>query len=178
MVQRQHGSLWLFKFGDSLSKPHSCGILFKMEWRYIAGFFDGEGSLGHNGKGFRITIPQANLEVLRAIQQYCDVGDIIKVTKRKPHWKDSWVYYISTQKEVYYFLQKIKPWVIVKHSLVERVLGELREYLKLVAIRKRLVKKRVERSIQLRRRGLTYREIGRRVEADHSYIRRLILKHS
>ena len=149
-----------------------------MEWRYIAGFFDGEGSLGHNGKGFRITIPQTNLEVLRAIQQYCGVGDIIKVTKRKPHWKDSWVYYVSTQKEVYYFLQNVRPWVIVKRSRVQGVLIELKKYLKRVAVKRRLMEKRLGRSIQLRRRGLTYREIGRRVEADHGYIRRLILKHS
>ena len=161
-----------------MCEPHSCGILYIMEWRYIAGFFDGEGSLGHNGKGFRITISQTNIEVLSAIQRYCGVGDIIEITKRKPHWKDSWVYYISTQREVYYFLQKIKPWVIVKRSRVRHVLDELREYLKRITIRKRLVKKLAERSIRLRHRGLTYREIGRRVAADHSYIRRLIMKNS
>ncbi len=55
---------------------------------------------------------------------------------------------------------------------------ELKKYLKLIAVKRRLMEKRLGRSIQLRRRGLTYREIGRRVDADHSYIRRLILKHS
>ena len=88
------------------------------------------------------------------------------------------MYYVSTQKEVYYFLQNVRPWVIVKRSHVRDVLIELKKYLKFVAVKRRLREKRLGRSIQLRRRGLTYREIGRRVEADHSYIRRLILKHS
>ena len=58
-----------------------------MNWSYIAGFFDGEGSVAHNGKGFRITIAQTDLEILNLIKDFTGVGHVIEVTKRKKHWK-------------------------------------------------------------------------------------------
>lgn len=54
-----------------------------MTWEYIAGFFDGEGSICHNGKGYRVTIVQTNQEVLDDIVQFSGVGSVIKNHKEK-----------------------------------------------------------------------------------------------
>ena len=100
-----------------------------MTWQYISGFFDGEGSLCHNGKGYRITIPQTSESVLQSIKTFVGSGQVIHVTKRKVHWKESWVFYIARQEDVYMFLRKIAAHVIVKKGHVEKVLLFLEGYL-------------------------------------------------
>ncbi len=67
-----------------------------MDWNYIAGFFDGEGSiLKHDPTNYRISIPQTNEEVLQKIKTFSNMGNIFKTRKRKEHWKDSWVYSVA-----------------------------------------------------------------------------------
>ncbi len=63
-----------------------------MTREYVAGFFDGEGSPAKSGNGFRISIPQTNLEVVGAIKAFSGVGTICIPIKRQSHWKDSWIF--------------------------------------------------------------------------------------
>ena len=100
-----------------------------MNWNYIAGFFDGEGSVAHNGMGFRISIPQTNEEVLNEIRNFTKIGFVIPVKKRKSHWKDSWVYYIASKKDVYYFLNQAVPYLIVKKDLTLEAMSLLKKQL-------------------------------------------------
>lgn len=89
-----------------------------MTWQYIAGFFDGEGSFCHNGKGFRITISQTDENVLNEIKKFTGLGNVIKVTKRRDHWKDAWVYYIAKQEDVLTFTQNTTEYLLVKKDIL------------------------------------------------------------
>ena len=146
-----------------------------MNWSYIAGFFDGEGSLTHNGKGFRITIPQINEEVLLSIKKFIGYGNIIYITKRKSHWSDGWSYYIAKQTEVYDFIKKIKPFVIVKKSSVIKIIPELKNIVNNQKLKKKRYIYRKKETKNLRSKGLTYREIGKKLKMDWGYARRLNL---
>ncbi len=147
-----------------------------MTWAYIAGFFDGEGSITNNGKGFRITIAQTNQEVLEKIRDFVGAGYVIAVAKRREHWKDSWVYYISSQQDILRFLLGIFMFLVVKKKLA----------VKTIPILETVVKKQKERQIKniyliqnskkLREDGLTYREIGRKLGIDFGHARRLTMK--
>ncbi|TSC83680.1 MAG: hypothetical protein G01um101413_950 [Parcubacteria group bacterium Gr01-1014_13] len=146
-------------------------------WLYIAGFFDGEGSVSKNRHGFRITIPQTNKEVLEKIKDFVTFGYIIKVTKRKDHWKESWVYYIAKQEEVYKFISGIKKFCIVKQSLIKSAIPELQQILK--AYKKKKIKrlKIIDSAKKLRSAGLTYRQIGSKLKIDWGYARRVVIKN-
>ena len=146
-----------------------------MNWSYIAGFFDGEGSLTHHGKGFRITIPQTNEEVLKSIKKFVGCGNIIYIKKRKIHWSDGWSYYITKQTEVYGFIKKIEPFIIVKKGLIKNALPELKKILSNQRTKKKTYIYRKKEAKKLRGKGLTYRQIGKKLEVDWGYIRRLIL---
>lgn len=146
-----------------------------MTWKYIAGFFDGEGSVSHNGKGFRVTLPQTNRKVLESIQNFADSGYVIEITKRKAHWKDSWVYYIAKQKEVFMFLQHIAPYLIVKQRVVIEALQRLTVILSEQNKRILLRQTRERKARALRKRGLPYRHIGEALGIDWGYARRLTL---
>jgi len=146
-----------------------------MNWTYIAGFFDGEGSITYNGKGFRITIPQTNEEVLLSIKKFTGYGNIIYIAKRKSHWSDSWSYYVAKQTEVYDFVKKVKPFVIVKKSLIIKANLELKNIVNNQKLKKKLYFYRKKEIKNLRSKGLTYREIGRKLKIDWGYVRRLNL---
>lgn len=146
-----------------------------MNWEYIAGFFDGEGSILNNGRGFRVAIPQTNLDVLYQIQKFTKVGKVFAVTKRQSHWKDSWVYYIAKQRDVQFFLKHMKPHVIVKKEGAIRALPQLEEIIKRQNARTRRAQLLTQKAKKLREKGLTYRAIGKRLKIDWGYTRRIIL---
>lgn len=147
-----------------------------MTWSYIAGFFDGEGSITHNGKGFRITIAQTNMEVLDEIKFFVGAGNIISVTKRHPHWKDSWVYNISTQKEIYKFLLNVLPFLIVKKALAQKTIPLLRGVVVKQESRKEKREDLIKKTKKLREQGLTYRQIGSRLDIDFGHARRMTFR--
>ena len=146
-----------------------------MTWNYIAGFFDGEGSIGHNGKGYRLTIPQTSYLVLEEIKNFTKKGDIIKTVKRKSHWKDNWVYYVARQKDVQIFLKKLLPHLIVKRKLAEQTILKLNLIVEAQKQKSLLAVFRKKQSILLRNNGLSYRQIGRKIGIDWGYARRLAL---
>ena len=146
-----------------------------MTWEYIAGFFDGEGSLTNNGKGYRVTISQTNKEVLENILEYSGVGNIFKNKKRQVHWKESWVFYVAKQKDVYLFLKKISPFLIVKSKQINKFLPIIIKKVKEIDQKKLNRKKRIKKAKNLRKKGLTYRQIGKKMNVDFGYARRLIL---
>lgn len=149
-----------------------------MEWSYIAGFFDGEGSVAHNGNGFRIQITQTHYDVLERIRSFSGVGYVFTITKRKQHWKDSWIYNVAKQRDVYIFLKNVEKYVIVKRELVRRALVHLERYLSEVQARQARLEQRIAMGTRFREQGHTYRFIGQKLHVDHGYIRRLILKNS
>ena len=86
-----------------------------INWSYVAGFIDGEGSIVQYGAtDYRIAVPQTNEEVLRRIQEFSGVGNICQVKRRKTHWKESWIYCVARQENVLFFLKSIYPYLIVK----------------------------------------------------------------
>ena len=147
-----------------------------MNWSYIAGFFDGEGSITHNnGIGFRITIPQTNEEVLNEIRNFAKVGYVIKLKKRKAHWKDSWLYYIASKKDVLVFLKKMIPYLVLKKEISLKAIYSLKEQLIKIEKKKETYKRRQSKAKLLRLKGWSYRKIGKRLKIDWGYTRRLIL---
>jgi len=146
-----------------------------MNWSYIAGFFDGEGSVTHNGKGYRITVPQTNEDVLNKIRDFTGVGHVIKLRKREIHWKDSWLYYIANKKDVCRFLNKAGPYLVVKQKKALLAIKHLKKELVIMKERKRIYGMRKKQAKELRLKGLDYRTIGKKLKIDWGYARRLVL---
>ncbi len=147
-----------------------------MNWDYIAGFFDGEGTVGkYSESGYKIGISQSHKGVLKDIQNFSGVGNIHLIKKRKLHWKDAWIYYIAKQEDVYFFLTHILNGLIVKKERVSEIIPELKINAENSKKRrqKHLANKKMAKD--LRERGCSYREIGKRLGIDWGYARRLIM---
>lgn len=148
-----------------------------MTWEYIAGFFDGEGSITSHGKNYRITIPQTNLEVLKAIKNFCGYGTVFEIKKRKSHWKDAWVFYIARQDDVQSFLERLRPLLVVKKASTERALEVLKVDNRTRKLKTAIQNRKKQQAIALRKHGMTYRKIGEFVNLDWSYIRRVAISN-
>lgn len=151
-------------------------VVKNIDWRYIAGFVDGEGTFAKNGEtDYRIAIPQTNEEVLQLIKFFSGVGNIYKVKKRKKHWKESWTYSVARQEDVLIFLEKIYPHLIVKKDLARKLIPIVEKIVSIQRKRKLDLQKNIKTSKFLREKGLSYRAIGKKLNIDHGYVRRLIL---
>lgn len=145
-----------------------------MDSKYIAGFFDGEGSIcltGKNKNRWTISIPQTNFEVLESIYKFLGYGRVIKVTKRKVHWKDAWVYQIGKQEEVFNFLKLIYPNLIVKRDKVYKALKGL---IKIIDYKKLIENKRIKVK-ELVSKGLSYRKIEKEYKINRGFIYRTMV---
>ncbi len=150
-----------------------------MDWRYIAGFFDGEGTIAFHHRGYRvrITISQTNFEVLEQIRDFTKVGSVVEIRKRKKHWKDAWVYYISKQADIVKFLKGIEPNLVLKKELARKSIADLGIRLRERRREDQRLVWRIRRAKKLRSEGLTYRAIGSILSIDHGYTRKLVKFH-
>jgi hypothetical protein len=82
---------------------------------------------------------------------------------------------VAKQTEVYDFVKKVKPFVIVKKYLIIKANLELKNIVNNQKLKKKLYFYRKKEIKNLRNKGLTYREIGRKLKIDWGYVRRLNL---
>lgn len=146
------------------------------DWRYIAGFFDGEGSVTKNASGWRISVPQTHRGVLMAILRSSKIGSVFHVAKRQAHWRESWTYAISRQQDVNAFLRNVAPFLIVKRKIAHNVLRFMPDILDRQRQRRALAESRRQSVDRLRKLGYSYRVIGQRLSLDWGYVRRVFLR--
>lgn len=89
----------------------------KLTWEYIAGFFDGEGSLSRHSQNkniWIISIAQNTANVLVKIKEFIGYGSIYYDSSGK-----NYKYQIFRRKEVADFVSQIAPFIIVKHEKIQ-----------------------------------------------------------
>lgn len=146
-----------------------------MTWEYIAGFFDGEGSIVAKRSGYAVMIPQTNEQVLDQIATFIGVGKVYSLGKRKAHWKDAWVYCVTDYLGTAKVLKGMYPHLVLKKKLASKALGQIRVLLQLAKQRLKLHELREKKGKKLRAEGYTFRQIGKILGIDFGYARRLIL---
>jgi len=135
-----------------------------MDINYIAGFFDGEGTVGIYGKGTklraRISISQTDENVLTLIKLHFGYGNVYKVGRTKDNWKDAWVYAIQDTNDVVDFLTKITPFLIVKKDIALDVLFKALERGSEINNRRNIRIDNKLKAIELNKDGLSLRKIA------------------
>lgn len=90
------------------------------EAAYIAGFFDGEGSINITNKGqVRVVMSQKKPEVLYWIRDTLGGGTVRQLTKRGEAY-ECWRYGVYSIRQVCSFLDMVLPYVVVKRREVMR----------------------------------------------------------
>jgi len=91
-----------------------------VDWSYLAGFIDGEGSIiiFDNPRNRRVTlsIPNTDKEVMLKIHKFLQYGTLIEYDRKPNKWKIVYIYKISEHKTVLKILKKLEPFLITKKS--------------------------------------------------------------
>lgn len=151
-----------------------------MNWNYIAGFFDGEGSVviqKNRAKYLRIiiTVPNTDLNVLQEMKEFTNLGNIYKVTKRQEHWKDAWVWIIQRRFEVIHFIDTIKKYTLVKKEKLIKAKKEMSNYKWRTTFEDKEIQSKIEKFAK-ECPSKSLREIGREIGISHETIRKYLHK--
>lgn len=95
-----------------------------IEWAYIAGVFDGEGSLTTDNKdarNYRVSVVQKDHTLLYWIRQTVGAGYVQLVNGGK----DTGTYRLQRQRQVFEFLLAIHPYLIVKKDKTREAIEHL-----------------------------------------------------
>ena len=93
-----------------------------MNWDYIAGFIDGEGSIIIKPPRIRIYISNTNKEILTAIRKFLKCGSIYKIKRTNKNWKDQFGWTICDHTHCLRILEGLKDKLVVKKDKCEKAI--------------------------------------------------------
>lgn len=102
-----------------------------MDWGYVTGYFDGEGTAGVYGrekrKGLRPELIWANtnLESLQAIQNFIGAGHIRDRCKQKLHYKQMYALVVSRKEDIARIIPLMLPHAIIKREALLNVQSQV-----------------------------------------------------
>lgn len=105
----------------------------EITWAYIAGFFDGEGTIYLEKKKrlWRLSICQSQEQVLKDIKAKAKFGNIHSRKKWKDnnHFgkKEMWIWYVNDQRQIVEIIEYILPHSIVKKEKLKEALEFLKK---------------------------------------------------
>lgn len=105
-----------------------------MNWSYIAGFLDGEGSIRveHKIPRVRIELFNTNREVIEEIHRFLGFGNVYHIPAKKrskqKQRKDQYWLSITHHEDVLFFLKKVTKFLIVKKKKAEEALKLLKRH--------------------------------------------------
>lgn len=95
-----------------------------MNWDYLSGFIDGEGSIIIKPPRVRLYISNTNKEILEKIKKFVKCGAVYEVKrKNKNKWRKQYGWTICHHKEVLRILKEIKDKLIIKKELCEKAIS-------------------------------------------------------
>lgn len=100
------------------------------EAAWLAGFFDGEGSLigykrkGKDFVGWRISIGNTSLPALERCKAYTNVGTIgSKRVLPNPKHNPQWLWQVNGQRDIVDLLKQMLPYLLIKKEKAESFLN-------------------------------------------------------
>lgn len=107
--------------GRTWLKPSRVREMSSLEAAWLAGFFDGEGSLvlrlgngRHGANACALSIVNTNRSSLERVQTITACGSIVPKPVKKAKHKQTWMWHTNRQREVIDVLRQIEPYLTIK----------------------------------------------------------------
>ncbi len=95
-----------------------------MNWDYIAGFIDGEGSIIVKPPRVRIYISNTNREILEKIKVFLEGGSVFEAKRTiKGNWKKQYGWTICSHQDVLRILKNLRNKLIIKRKVCEEAIS-------------------------------------------------------
>jgi intein/homing endonuclease len=133
-----------------------------MNWDYLAGFLDGEGSIIIKPPRIRLYISNTNKGVLDEIAKFVKCGRIYEINRKLEKWKRQYGWTIANHKDCLRILEGLNGKLIVKNDLCIKAI----EYIK----NKRWHGEYISKEELKRYNGIPYRKVAKLIGVSHCSI--------
>ncbi len=141
-----------------------------MNWDYIAGFIDGEGSIIISPPRVRLFISNTDKRVLEKIRDFSKLGTIIEVKRKEnPKWKKSYVWNLGSHKDCLTVLKKLKNKLIIKKDKCKKAISFIKN--------KRWLGDYISKKELEKFKNMSYRKIAKRLGISHYCVFRYLKKY-
>jgi hypothetical protein len=139
---------------------------------WVAGLFEGEGTISINSHGVRASIEMTDIDVLENVKSNFG-GSLIEQKRRKgkEHYKISWRWQLTNSKEACEFLEVILPFLYSRRSV--RVNEALKWYKESIRAKEIKAAKRqilLEEIKKLGETNISHKEIAIKLNVSRSYV--------
>ena len=103
-------------------KPYRPAVDTDTAW--LAGLFEGEGSLLRNGKrqndGWYLSLTMSDEDVVRHAHQVAGVGNVFMCNRARPGWKDMWRLSVNRRNDIHALVLRLLPYLGERRSATAR----------------------------------------------------------
>lgn len=103
---------------------YRCVLYLSMNWDYLAGFIDGEGSIIIRPPRVRIYIANTNKKVLEEIRNFVNCGRVYEINMegKSKKWNKQYGWTVGFHIEILKILKNLKNRLIIKKELCEEAI--------------------------------------------------------
>lgn len=131
-----------------------------MNWNYLAGFIDGEGTIILRPPRVRLYISNTNRLVLIKIQRFVKCGKVYDVKRKiKNNWKKQYCWTVGNHKDCLRILRKLRYKLIIKDEKCADAIKYIEN--------KRWFREYISKDELLELKELPYREIAKKIGVSH-----------
>ena len=93
-----------------------------MDWSYVAGFFDGEGSVIFTKNSIKLQFSNTDKQMLKKLHKFLGCGNIRFSYRNLDKWKPQGVLVVGKHEDVIPILDKLKDLCIIKKSKIKKAI--------------------------------------------------------
>lgn len=141
-----------------------------MNWDYLAGFLDGEGSIIIRSPRVRLYISNTDKNILDEIQKFLNCGAVYHVKRNdKPKWKKQYGWTVGNHKDCLRILRELNFRLILKKDLCEKAINYIEN--------KRWHGEYLSKEELEKLKHLPYRKIAKEIGVSHMVVFKYLRKY-
>lgn len=136
---------------------------------WLAGFFDGEGSVYIPRKStlsVGISIGNTNSEVIFAIHKKINIGQVCIIKHENTKWSDTYIWRVRNYRDSGTILKEMLPYLTIKNKIAREALGIISR----AKNERELLVSRNEMILSMLSSGLTGRDVAKRIGVSPSLV--------
>lgn len=141
---------------------------------WLAGFFDGEGTVYLGKAGITVSVANTNRDVIESIARWMGVGTIEVRPPQKAGWNQTYIWRVRNYIDARMVLLTIRPYLTIKAADADRAISRIADFV----ARRRAAADRNDEILRLVAAGRTHKSIGERFGISRTSVTQVVIAAS